>query len=167
MSVSVPPGDDGPDAVSAMRYAIIAIMSGMGRRASERTRWTEAGILVGAVVIVAVLVRAAIPAVQRRPIPLLLWVVVGTLAAAGGVVNLLTGRPSDARSRQELRHSSGELVVVRVYRDRRRRGTRIALDWKYSMRSYLFGPSLLRSVSAAASICCRRKLCGSRLLELS
>jgi hypothetical protein len=44
-------------------------------------------------------------------------------------------------------HASGELVVVgditRGVRERRARGTRGALDWKYSFRLYAFVPLIL------------------------
>ncbi len=56
-----------------------------------------------------------------------------------------TGRVATERKRGA--HASGEFVVaddfLHAVRERRRRGTRLALDWKYSFRLYAFVPLAL------------------------
>lgn len=108
-------------------------------RGPNRTTRAETAVLVAGLVVAGIFVWAAVLAATHRPIPVALWIFIGTITAAGFVVVVLSGG-SRGGSVEGFRHSTGEFVLLQDYKERRRRGTRAALDWKYSIRTYLFVP---------------------------
>ncbi|HVM06913.1 MAG TPA: hypothetical protein VM345_00490 [Acidimicrobiales bacterium] len=88
---------------------------------------------------IGILVWAATLAFQRRPLPTWMWIVFGLVCVIAAPLMILQGRQHE-NPEGALRHSSGEFVVLHGYRERRQRGTRLALNWRYNARTYMFVP---------------------------
>lgn len=89
----------------------------------------------------ALLAWMALLALQDTPVPALAWIaIIGITIVTAGLAAIATLTNDSGHSK---RHSSGELVLIRGYRERRQRGTRTALDWKHSFREYLAVPFVL------------------------
>ena len=121
-------------------------------RSSWLYRLAEAAVFAAALAAITMLVWVATLAAQRRPVPAWVWISFGVVCLfAGALMVLQGGRHGNPDG--TLRHSSGELVVIRGYRERRGRGTRIALDWKYNARAYMFVPvGLLMALFAGVAL---------------
>ena len=111
-------------------------------RPDTRWRLLEIAVLAVALAGTCALGWAGYLAVTQEPVPGWVWVFIGAVAVVGLAVVALDGGRHGADD-GSFRHNSGELVIVRGYRERRNRGTRVALDWKYGLRGYLLVPTVM------------------------